>query len=142
MCHVRLWTYIERGVLEPKKERMHARPGQIYVSSELAAAKLDVALGSEDIKAFMTELGQIIKARGGYATAARAAGVNRTALYKIVSAEGNPALNTLVALLTPLGLRLSIEPIAEEDVQGSSGLHLKAEAPQDLYAGASISKEE
>ena len=121
---------------------MRARPGQIYASSELAAAKLDVALGSEDMKAFMTELAQIIKARGGYTTAARAAGLNRTALYKIVSAEGNPALNTLVGLLTPLGLRLSIKPIAEEDVQVSSGLDFKAEEPQDLHAGDSISSEE
>ena len=128
--------------MEAEKKPVQASPEHTCVSSEFAAAKLDVALGSEDIKAFMTELGQIIKARGGYATAARAAGVNRTALYKIVSAKGNPALNTLMALLTPLGLRLSIRPIAEEDVQGSSGLHLKAEAPQDLYAGASISKEE
>ena len=124
-----LSTYIDEGRLEVEKKPLQASREHTYVSSELAAAKLDVALESEDIKAFMTELGQIIKARGGYTTAARAAAVNRSALYKIVSAEGNPKITTLVALLRPLGLRLSIKPIAEEDAQDSSGLHFKAEAP-------------
>ena len=108
------------GILELNKEPAPRRPGQSSVSAELAATRLDLALGSEDTKLFMIELGKIIKARGGYTAAARAAGLNRTALYKIVSAEGNPALNTLVALLTPLGLRLSIKPIVDEEGQSES----------------------
>ena len=93
---------------------------QISVSPELAATRLDLALGSEHTTSFMIELGQIIKARGGYTAVARAAGLNRAALYNIVSAEGNPTLNTLVALLTPLGLRLSIKPIVEQELQSTS----------------------
>ena len=120
---------------------MQGRSGQISVSPELAATRLDLALGSDDTKSFMIELGQIIKARGGYTAAARAAGLNRTALYKIVSAGGNPALNTLVALLTPLGLRLSIKPIMEEELQSTSTLPFESEAPRDIYAGDAISRE-
>ena len=108
------------GILESNKEPAQRRPGQSLASAELAATRLDLALGSEDTKPFMIELGKIIKARGGYAAAARAAGPNRTALYKIISAEGNPALKTLVALLTPLGLRLSIKPIMDEEGQSDT----------------------
>src|SRR5512133_2110700 len=87
---------------------------QKELTSELAAASLDNALDSCDVESFMKLLGEVIKARLGYGAMARSAGLNRTALYKIASPKGNPALHTLVSLLTPLGLRLSVRPIAEQ----------------------------
>ena len=87
---------------------------QKELTSELAAASLDGALDSCDVESFMKLLGEVIKARLGYSAMARSAGLNRTALYKIASPQGNPALHTLVSLLTPLGLRLSIKVITEQ----------------------------
>jgi len=84
---------------------------QKELTSELAAASLDNALDSCDVESFMKLLGEVIKARLGYGAMARSAGLNRTALYKIASPKGNPAFHTLVSLLTPLGLRLSIKVI-------------------------------
>ena len=83
-------------------------------SAEFAVSKLRVHLEAQDLSCFMLELGALIKARGGYKAAARAVGLNRTALYKIASAKGNPELNTLVALLAHLDLRLSIQAAQEE----------------------------
>ena len=76
-----------------------------------AAARLDEALELRDMSRFMAGLSQAIHQAGGYAVAARGAGLNRTALYKIVSTNGNPSLHTLLPLLSYLGLRLSIRPI-------------------------------
>ena len=83
-------------------------------TTEFAVSKLRVHLEAQDLSCFMLELGALIKARGGYNAAARAAGLNRTALYKIASAKGNPELNTLVALLAHLDLRLSIQAAQEK----------------------------
>jgi probable addiction module antidote protein len=88
---------------------------QKELTSELAAASLDGALDSCDVESFMKLLGEVIKARLGYSAVARSAGLNRTALYKIASPEGNPALHTLVSLLTPLGLRLSVKVRLPDD---------------------------
>src|SRR4051794_22028630 len=99
-----------------------------HTPADDAASKLDAALAAEDVKMFMYELNLVIKQRGGFTAAARAAGLNRTALYKIVSEEGNPALNTLVALLAPLGLRLSIKPIDDLVAGAATGVELKADA--------------
>ena len=65
---------------------------QKELTSELAAASLDGALDSCDVESFMKLLGEVIKARLGYSAMARSAGLNRTALYKIASPQGNPAL--------------------------------------------------
>ena len=88
------------------------------MSLELAMARLNEALEVDDLESFMFQLGVVIKARGGYTEAARAAGLNRTALYKIAAPGGNPALNTLTSLLASMGLRLSIKPMEHMTARG------------------------
>jgi probable addiction module antidote protein len=41
---------------------------------------------------------------------AEAAGVQRESLYRALSPKGNPTLNTLLAVLKSVGMRLSVEP--------------------------------
>lgn len=41
---------------------------------------------------------------------AEAAGLNRENLYKMLSEQGNPSLSSLKAILSAVGLRLSVEP--------------------------------
>ena len=116
---------------------------QKELTSELAAASLDGALDSCDVESFMKLLGEVIKARLGYSAMARSAGLNRTALYKIASPQGNPALHTLVSLLTPLGLRLSIKVVAGQlagtGPEPSDGV--ASQCSSGAYAESSAEKE-
>ena len=106
--------------LETQKKSPHTEAPPQELSAELAAAKLNAALEAGDLKSFMLSLSEVIKARGGYTAAARSAGLNRTALYKVASRGGNPALNTLVPLLESLGLGLSIKVL--EESPGDEGM--------------------
>ena len=82
-------------------------------SAEIVASTLDAALGARELEAFLESLNQVVRARGGFTAAARKTGLNRTALYGILSSSGNPTLSTSVALLSVAGLRLSVEPLDE-----------------------------
>ena len=88
-----------------------ARAGERTMSAEVAASRLDSALEQNDPRIFMMTLNEVIRARGGFTSTARKAGLNRTALYKIASVQGNPVLSTLLLLLSVVGLRLSVEPL-------------------------------
>jgi probable addiction module antidote protein len=51
------------------------------------------------------------KALGGVQSVAEKAQLNPTQLYRTLSAEGNPELNTLLAVVRALGLRLAVERV-------------------------------
>ncbi len=60
--------------------------------------------------AALLALRQIAESCGGVAKIAAAAGVQRESLYRALSPKGNPTLNTLLAVLKSVGMRLSVEP--------------------------------
>lgn len=60
--------------------------------------------------AALLALRQIAESCGGVAKIASAAGVQRESLYRALSPKGNPTLNTLLAVLKSVGMRLSVEP--------------------------------
>ncbi len=60
--------------------------------------------------AALLALRQIAEASGGIAKVAEAAGVQRESLYRALSPKGNPTMNTLLAVLKSVGMRLSVEP--------------------------------
>jgi probable addiction module antidote protein len=100
------------------------------------AGKLNEALESNDTKQFLTMLAQTLRERGGYTAAARAVGLNRTALYHTVSPDGNPRANTLSSLLAYFGLRLSVQPLDEVGREAAKALkkkmHSSGPRPRDL----------
>jgi len=51
------------------------------------------------------------KALGGVQSVAAKAQLNPTQLYRTLSAEGNPELNTLLAVVRAMGLRLAVERV-------------------------------
>jgi len=51
----------------------------------------------------------VIDALGGMTQIARHTGLNRENLYRVLSAQGNPELNSLEKLLKGMGLRLAVE---------------------------------
>lgn len=79
-----------------------------YIDSpEAAAAYLDAALEDGDPQIIASTLGDIARSKG-MAMIAERTGLAREALYKSLSADGNPRLTTLVSVLKAMGLRLSI----------------------------------
>jgi probable addiction module antidote protein len=53
-------------------------------------------------------LRQMAKAFGGMQTLAKKAKLNPTQLYRTLSEDGNPALDSLTAILKAMGLRLAV----------------------------------
>jgi probable addiction module antidote protein len=82
---------------------------------EYARVFLDVALeeyekdGDQD--AFLLALRDVVEAQGGVGKLAKETHLNRQNLYKALSEEGNPRLETVGAILHALGFRLSVEPL-------------------------------
>jgi probable addiction module antidote protein len=56
-------------------------------------------------------LRQMTKAFGGVLDVAEKANLNPTQLYRTLSAEGNPELRSLSAILKAMGLRLAVERV-------------------------------
>jgi probable addiction module antidote protein len=70
---------------------------------------------------FLIALGNVAKA-AKMSTVAQATGLNRVSLYKILSANGNPSLSSLKAILKALGLKMTVVPsVASEPVHYTLG---------------------
>lgn len=81
---------------------------------EFAVEYLKLALASldhpEERAAGLAALRAVAEAYGGLGAIAANTGLSREALYRSLSPKGNPTLKTLVAVLKPMGLRLSVVP--------------------------------
>jgi probable addiction module antidote protein len=69
---------------------------------------LSDAVDSGDPRYIAYALGAIACARGGIGKLAREAGMNRQALHKALSEDGNPTLETVLKVLKALGLSMRI----------------------------------
>ena len=80
---------------------------------ELAVEYLKAAMESidnpEDRATGLLALRTIAEAYGGLGAVATAAGISRESLYRALSANGNPTLKTLLAVLKAVGMKLSVE---------------------------------
>ncbi|PVM90577.1 addiction module antidote protein [Caulobacter endophyticus] len=83
----------------------------VYVETpEAAAAYLDEALATGDAAFIADALGVLARAKG-MTEVAEAAGLGRQSLYKALAAEGNPRFDTVLKVVSALGLRLSTAPV-------------------------------
>lgn len=91
-----------------------------YDTAEHLKTEEDIALyleavmeeGGADNPAFLAAaLGNIARARN-VSQLARETGLSREGLYKALSGEGNPSLDTVMKVARALGLRLSFKPAA------------------------------
>lgn len=88
-----------------------------YLDSDEAVAEyIDEALLTYDIEAIAYAIGVAAKARG-MSQIAQQAGLSRESLYKALSGDGNPQFETIVRVLTALGLQLRAEPAGNSDDQ-------------------------
>ncbi len=75
---------------------------------EYAADYLAQTLAQKDGAAFLIALKDVVEATGGMGKLAQRVGLKRPSLYKILSADGNPTLETLQEILKPLRLQISV----------------------------------
>lgn len=84
-----------------------------------ARAYLSLALSDfeedNDIDDFLLAIRDVAQAQGGLGRLAKDTRLNRQNLYKALSKEGNPRLETIGSILNALGFRLSVEPLKELD---------------------------
>ena len=98
---------------------MRSRPhdeamAELYRSDPaLALEVINGILADGDQAELMTVLRQLAQAVGGVQTVAAQAHLNPTQLYRTLSPKGNPALNSLTAILKVMGLRLAVAPLAD-----------------------------
>jgi probable addiction module antidote protein len=90
-----------------------------YASEYLSAAYAD------STEAFLVALRDVTEAHKGMAKLASEARVNRENLYRMLSEDGNPRLNSLRAVLAVLRLRVKFEPATQP-----VGSKLKDRAPR------------
>ena len=78
---------------------------------QFAEAYLSAALAEVDEpggrQALLSALRQVAEARG-MANVATRAGIPRESMYRVLSPKGNPRLETLLAVIAALGLRLDV----------------------------------
>jgi probable addiction module antidote protein len=80
-----------------------------------AAAYIEAVLELDDTAALLVALRQVAKAHG-MAEVARRADVGDKTLFRALSENGNPTLDTVTKVLHAVGLRLSVAPLQEVHV--------------------------
>ncbi len=78
-------------------------------TEEDIALYLEAVLAEDDPALLCHALGQVARAKG-MTQLARETGLAREALYRALSADGNPELATVMKVMRALGVRLSAEP--------------------------------
>jgi adenine-specific DNA-methyltransferase len=87
-----------------------SRPDTVVASEEALASAINGALASTDPKAVVDLLGHIAKARG-MSQVAKDTGLAREALYRALSADGNPEFATVLKVMNSVGLRLMVNKL-------------------------------
>jgi probable addiction module antidote protein len=88
---------------------------EVLISEARITAYLQEAFEDGDPALITAALGAVARARS-IGTLAKEVGLTREALYKALSAGGNPTLTTLTAVVKALGYYLSIKPAQRQEV--------------------------
>ena len=83
-----------------------------------AVELLNSILEDGDQGELLVALRQMAKAFGGIPKMAEKSQLNRTQLYRTLSAGGNPEIRSLSAILKTMGLRLAVQRIPTEVSRG------------------------
>ena len=100
---------------EVERLRDHPEDVPLYLDIAFEEAEKDGNWG-----AFMAALRTVAEARGGLGDLAEKLECSRPNLYKTLSEEGNPRLDTFGAILHELGLRLSFQPSEHSTITDGS----------------------
>lgn len=83
-------------------------PAEHLESEEDILFYLEAAMEGNDPKHIASALGDVARSKG-MSEIARKAKVGRQALYNALSENGNPTLETLLGVLSALGLQLTVQ---------------------------------
>ena len=83
-------------------------PAEHLETEEDILAYLEAAMEGNDPRHIASALGDVARSKG-MTEIARKAGLGRQALYNALSENGNPTLETLIAVLGALGLELTVQ---------------------------------
>lgn len=72
----------------------------------------------------------VVEAQGGVAEVAKRTSMDPQTFTKMLSNENVPQVDTLRIILTALGCRLSIEPLAKENIQPNPEFNAEQESTQ------------
>lgn len=97
---------------KPHRSHDEATAEMFQNDPSLAADYLNDVLATGDEVDLMMALRYLSNAFGGVQEIARRADANPNTMYRTLSEQGNPSLKTLRAILSSMGLRLAVEPIA------------------------------
>ncbi len=86
-------------------------PADYLKTEEAVIAYLDEAMEGNDPVAIARALGDVARSEGMTEISKRT-GLGRQALYKALSEQGNPTLETVTAIIKSLGLRLTVQRAA------------------------------
>jgi len=78
------------------------------------AAYLEALLEDGDSHVLTLGLRELAESTGGMSMLSKRTGLSREALYRTLSARGNPRLSTLSMLLRAFGLKLSVQPVSDD----------------------------
>ena len=78
-------------------------------SAESIAAYLDAYLEDSTPQELRSAIDTVARSRG-ISDLSRRSGVSRPGIYKALGQDGNPSFETIRAILSAMGLRLTIEP--------------------------------
>jgi len=95
----------------PSRPHDEAMAEMFREQPDRAARLLNAVLADGDQDELLITLRQMALAFGGVRSVAAAADLNATQLYRTLSADGNPALSTLTAVLKTMGLRIAVQPV-------------------------------
>jgi len=99
------------------KSKPHTSHEQVIVEElrrdpEFAAEYLKAALEDTEAPAALLVALRHLAMAHGMAKIARKAGIERESLYRVFSAKGNPRLSTLMAVISALGVSLTLKDAA------------------------------
>lgn len=83
-----------------------------YAAQYLKAA-FDETLADGNRAAFLLALKNVVDATGAMQTVASEANISRQHLYRMLSEEGNPTLETLTSVLQAVGITIDFKPLIQ-----------------------------
>lgn len=92
---------------------------ELLKDDQSAAIYLQECWADGNIELFNAALQDVAKARAGGMTAlSEATDMSRTSLYKSLSENGNPSFETIIKVLSSLGMSIQITPKEDKVPQG------------------------
>ncbi|MDJ0702494.1 MAG: putative addiction module antidote protein [Leptolyngbyaceae cyanobacterium MO_188.B28] len=82
--------------------------------TETAAEYLSASIESGSMDEFLVALRNVANAHRGIGVLSEITTLNRQSMYKMLSAEGNPTLGSLLTVLKAIGLTLTVKPVEQE----------------------------